>query len=123
MDFQFSLQELLIVIFRNNGSNYAKIFMNKHRIRIESLKGTYKHCHWIHIYFCYKYIMALCSKTHITKMRLHNHKSKLSHCNQYKYSPRRNVQSILQMNILAENRSSRTRDTLLSIQVLVSAIN
>ena len=55
-------------------------------------------------------------------MRLHNHRSKLSD-NEHKYSLKRNVQSIFQMNILAENWSLRTRDTLLSIQVMASPTN
>lgn len=65
--------------------------------------------------------MALYSKTDITKMRLHNHRSKCSHCNQHKYSLWRAVQSIFQMNIYAEIRSLR-RDTA-KRSVIVNPIN
>lgn len=124
MDFQFSLEKLLIVICRNNGSNYAKIFMNEHFTHNKYLKrGHIMFCHHMHIYFCYEYIMALCSKTHIVKMKLYNHTSKLSYCNHHKHSLRRDMQSIFQMNIPAENWSVRTRDRLLSIQVEVNHIN
>lgn len=67
----------------------------------------------MYIYFYYEYI---------TQMRLHNHRIKLSG-NKHKYSLWRDMQSIFQMNILAENWSLRTRDTLLSIQVIVHPIN
>lgn len=66
--------------------------------------------------------MALYSKTHITEMRLHNHRSKCSHCNQHKYSLWRDVQSVFQMNIHAEIWSLRTRDTA-KRSVIVNPIN
>lgn len=55
--------------------------------------------------------MALHSKTHITKIKLHNHRSKCSQCNQHKYSLWRDVQSTSQMNIGTEIWSLQTRDT------------
>lgn len=66
-----------------------------------SLKGMDKYC-CVSIYFYYEHIMALHSKTHIRKIRLHNHRSKCSHCNQHKYSLWRNVQRIFQMSIHME---------------------